>query len=410
MNRTGKTLLLIMAFVLACVGGYFVGTKTTGVAVPEDNFSTEGMKLDSQESAELIENIQRYMKTIDQDFLFPVNREQIEEGIYKGIFESLDDPYSVYYNPEEYKALMEETDGEFAGIGIVVTAEDSDTIRIVSPIEGTPGMKAGLQAGDVILAIDGEHFPGSQLNEATTKMKGEPGTDVTLTIERETNGKKEQFDVTITRDMIHVDSVETKLLEDKIGYLRISSFDTHTAEEFQKKLMDLESQGAEALILDLRNNPGGLLNVATDIADYLLDEKVIVSTADKHGKKEAFYSDPSKDPIPMVVLVNGGSASASEILLGALMDNGRAKSIGEKTFGKGIVQRIYPVETEKGTAGFKLTVQEYMTPNGSHIHEVGITPDILVELPKETKLIGLQNVEGDTQLQKALEEARKLIK
>lgn len=346
---------------------------------------------------EKIEKIEYLEESIEKDFLYDVDEDLIEQGIYKGIFESLGDPYSVYYTNDEFEKLMEENQGEFGGIGIVVTAQSSEFITVVAPIDGTPGDRAGIKSGDKIIAINDKVYFGSDLEEAVNLMKGEPGTKVNIVIRRETEDGFEDIDKEIVREIIKVESVREEAIDDDYYYIQLSSFDEHTAEDF-KKAIDNAKASYKGAVIDLRNNPGGLLSSVIEISDLLLPKGAIVSTVDKNGKKEVKFSDESLVDIPIVVLVNKGSASASEILSGALQDYGRAKIIGEQTFGKGIVQKIYPLED----GGYKLTVSEYYTAKGNKIHEKGVTPDIEVKLNEDVEGIGLDFIEEDNQLQEAI--------
>ena len=246
------------------------------------------------------------------------------------------------------------------------------------------------------------------MQEATDKMRGEPNTPVDLTVQRVIQGKTQTSHVRIVREMIKVDTVVSKMLPDNIGYVQLTSFDEDSAKDFEKAWKDLEKQGAKRFVLDLRNNPGGLLDTCEEIADLLLGKATIVTTVDNKGNEDKSESDDKQFTEPITVLANGGSASASEILLGALRDNKRAKSIGETTFGKGIVQQIYPLGEDGKEGGFKLTMAEYLTPNGEKIHGKGITPDIVVKAPEEAKGIGPSFLEEDPQLKRAIEEVKGL--
>jgi len=404
MKKIVKALIAILLIGGVGVGSFFLGVNSTEMA---SDFTLTGTAQEQEEMKRIIQNVQALRNTIKQDFLFDYEDGALETGLYRGLFQGLNDPYSVYYTAEEYKRLLEDTSGSFAGVGVVVSAGEDNLITVVSPIEGTPAAKAGLKAGDKILAIDGESFPGDQLDMATTKIRGEVGTEVTLSIRRDAEGAQQTFTVKVMREQITVKSVNARVLEGDIGYMQITSFDQETANEFETKLAELKGAGVKRLILDLRNNPGGLLDTCEAIADRLLGRGKIVTTVDKHGKDVVAESDAEQETMPIVVLVNEGSASASEILLGALRDNKRAKSVGVKTFGKGIVQRIYPMTLLKGAGAFKMTMAEYLTPNGEKIHGVGITPDIVLPLNAEAKTIGPDNIAQDNQLQRALEEIKK---
>lgn len=400
MKKFGKALILVLLLVAVGGGGFILGNNMQ--AVP--GASTEEQAADRR----ILKNINLYREAIQSDYLFPYKKEDLETGIYKGLFWGLKDPYSEYYTAEEYKRLMEDTTGKFAGVGLVITAGEDNLITVVSPIANTPAAKAGLKAGDKIVEVDGQAYAGKELQEATEHMRGKPKTSVELTVQRVINGKTQTSHVKLVREMIEVDTVIGKLMPDNIGYLQISSFEQVTAKDFKKEWEALEKQGAKKFIIDLRNNPGGLLTSCEEIADALLGKATIVTTVDNKGKKDASTSDEAQYKEPLVALANGGSASASEILLGALRDNKRAKSVGEKTFGKGIVQQIYPLGENGKDGGFKLTMAEYLTPNGEKIHGKGITPDIVVKAPEQAKGMGPDFLKEDPQLQRALQEVKGL--
>lgn len=400
MKKLGKGLLALLLCAVIGTGGFILGQNTEQFRA---NTSAQGA--DGQER--ILKNIEAYEKVIQDDFLFDYDEKDLEAGIYKGLFAGLGDPYSEYYTPEEYQRLMEDTSGKFAGVGLVITAGEDNLITVVSPIANTPAAKAGLQAGDKIIEVDGEPYSAAELQEATQKMRGPEGTQVEVTVTRKTKDKLESKHVQLKREMISVESVVGKLLDDQVGYVQITSFDEDTAKQFKETWEKLEGEGAERFVLDLRNNPGGLLTSCEEIADMLLGKGIIVSTVDSHGQEEVARSDADHYTEKLVLLVNQGSASASEILTGALRDNQRALSIGETTFGKGIVQRLYPLGQDGSEGGFKLTMAEYLTPNGEKIHGKGIQPDIQVSLPQEVRQIGPDHLDQDSQLQRALEEVNK---
>lgn len=360
-------------------------------------------------TAEEFSKVQIVESIIRENYLEDVEEDKLMDGQLKGLVQSLDDPYSQYLTPEEYEDLNQQTSGEYGGIGVIVTPGDDNLITVVSPIKGTPGEKAGLKPEDKIISVEGQEFMADEMDKAVKVMKGEPNTDVTLTIMRKAkDGSNETFDVDITREKIRLETVETEILDGNIGYVNIASFDELTYEDFKEELSNLEEEEIEGLVVDLRNNPGGLLDVTADIADEFLGEGVIVYTENKNGEKEYYNSEKSKIDLPLVVLVNEGSASASEILSGAIKDYGRGELVGTKTFGKGVVQRISELPSNDGSA-IKLTISEYFTPNGTNIHGVGIEPDIVVELPDDVEYIGVENLEEDLQLQKAIEVLKEKI-
>lgn len=383
----GLTLMLLTAigtFVLDNMVQLTIGSK---VIIPKSQLNNE--------------NKVAYLKQyINENYLNEVTEEEMINGQLKGLFESLDDPYSVYMTKNEFDDFMDQTEGSYGGIGVIVTPGDDNLITVVSPIEDTPGEKAGIKPGDKIIKVNNQEFFAENMDEAVDVMKGEPGTDVDLTLLREVEGEEpEELNVTLTREEIRLISVKSEMIEGNIGYIRIIQFDELVYDDFKKHLNELKDQGMESLVIDLRNNPGGLLQQTADIADLLIGESTIVYTETKNGEKEYYKSDESKLGLPITVLVNEGSASASEILSGALKDTKTGTIIGTTTFGKGIVQRIQQLGDG---SGFKITVSEYFTPNGTNIHGKGIKPDIEIELPEDVQG-GLDNIDKDIQLQKAIE-------
>ncbi|NLY77589.1 MAG: S41 family peptidase [Tissierellia bacterium] len=362
----------------------------------------------------LLSTYGRYSKAIElenyilENYLGEVDKDKLLDGQLKGMFEALGDPYSGYMTIDEFKDFAEETEGVYGGIGVVVTPGEDNLITVVSPIEDTPGERAGIKPGDKIIKVDGEEFTADKMDEAVSRMKGKPNTSVTITILRTNkDGNNQHIDMKIIREQIRIQTVKSDVIEDNIGYIKITSFDELTYDDFKEHLTSLMNKDISGLILDLRNNPGGLLDVCVKIADELLGDGVIVYTQTKNGEKQYENSDKDHVDLPLVVLVNEGSASASEILAGAIKDHNRGILLGNKTFGKGIVQRIRQL---KDGSGFKLTVSEYFTPNGVNIHGIGIEPDIKVDLPEDIEQIGLENLKEDTQLQEAISEINKIIK
>lgn len=314
---------------------------------------------------------------VDSLFLYDYDKDEMAENIYKAVMSSLDDPYSKYYTAEEYKELSASTEGVYYGIGATVTLNDDGYVRIVQTQEGSPAEEAGILAEDVITEVAGENVKGMKLDDIVSRMKGEEGTSVTLTIVR----GDETLKIDVTRRKIDSVLVAGKMLDNNIGYIAISQFEGVTLEQFNNAFDDLKEQGMQGLIIDVRGNPGGRLDTVTDILDRLLPEGLIVYMQDKNGKREEIRSDEECDlDVPCAVLVNGNSASASEVFSGALQDYGLAGIIGTQTFGKGIVQSIYKLDD--GSA-VKLTTQDYYTPNGNNIHGIGITPDEVVELDED---------------------------
>lgn len=334
---------------------------------------------------------------IDTYYLEDVDDETLRVGLYKGMFEALGDPYSEYYTEEEYKEIMESLTGEFCGIGVLVTQDpEKGTVNVIEVYEDSAAQEGGMLAEDIIYKVEGEEVIGQDLDQVVAKIRGEEGTKVNVTVYR--TSTNEYIDMELTRKKVTVKTVKYEMLdeENKIGYIQISSFDSNTDEMFSEAMKDLQGQGMKSIIFDVRSNPGGMYDTVCNMLDELLPEGTIVYTIDKNDVKAEEKSDANCVEMPMVVLANGDSASASEIFCGALQDYGVAKIMGTQTFGKGIVQSTIPLVD--GSA-VKLTISKYYTPNGVNIHGVGITPDIVVEQDKDT--------EADEQLDRALEELKK---
>ena len=295
-------------------------------------------------------------------------------GAIRGMVRTLD-PHSSYFTPKEYKAFQTIATGEFGGLGMIVTLKNG-ILTVVSPIEGTPAMQAGIKPKDKVIKIDGKNTPGMTLNKAVQLLRGKPGTSVQLTILRK--GIHKPVVVKITRQIIHIKSVKSRMLEDKIGYIKILQFQENTGRDTERALKKLKSKGAEDLILDLRNNPGGLLDEAVKVSDLFLKRGIIVSMRGRNPKDVTIFrahNDGDEPTGNLIVLINGGSASASEIVTGALKDDKRAIIMGERSFGKGSVQTLFPLSNG---GALKLTTAKYYTPNGKSIQAIGITPDIIV--------------------------------
>lgn len=325
-----------------------------------------------------------------------IDVEAMTEGMYRGMVNALGDPYSVYYTEEEWEDLMQDTEGIYFGIGAYLMIDQVTGLgKISGVIENTPAQEAGLRENDLLYKIDGQSTAGMELSEIVSYIKGEEGTKVHLTIYRE--GENDYLEVDVERRKIEAPTVKYEILKNNIGYIQITEFDDVTTDQFTEALAVVKGAHARGLILDLRGNPGGSLNVVVDIARQILPKGLIVYTEDKYGEREEYNCDGRRQlDMPLVVLVNGNSASASEILAGAIKDYKMGTLVGTTTFGKGIVQRILPLTD--GTA-LKLTISSYYTPNGNNIHGVGIEPDVVCEFDSDAYYD-----EGvDNQLEKALE-------
>jgi carboxyl-terminal processing protease len=331
---------------------------------------------------------QRLLSTFFEVFRFVqehyVDEEKVDpdnliEGALRGMFEALDDPHSAYLSPEEMRDLDDTTMGRFGGVGLIISKIDRG-VEVVSPIEGTPAYRAGVNAGDLIVAVDGVSVVDFNIDEVLSVLRGEPGSSVTMTIIR---GKALRFDVRVVRDMIEVPTVRQDMIPGGIGYLRIIQFTPLTVDRVEEALRQFADSGYSSLIIDLRSNPGGLLSGVIDISDFFLSKGPIVSTRSRvASENHVFYASSRNtmvpEDLPIVVLIDRGSASASEILAGALQDTGRATIMGESSYGKGSVQQIKRV----GDAGFRLTMSRYYTPLGKNIDQIGISPDVPVQEPE----------------------------
>lgn len=334
---------------------------------------------------------------LEQKYVDKVDENKLVEGAAKGIADGLGDPYTVYMSPQEYESFSINTEGTYQGIGLEVEMLNNK-VTAVAPIDDTPSEKAGIKTGDVIVGVDGKSISGKSLDDVVALLKGKAGTKVTLTIVRANTSTP--VDITITRAKIVLKTVKSEMLENKIGYIKITTFDENTAANFNKALTGLESQGMKGLVLDLRDDPGGLLDQAVQIADKLMGQGTIVYTIDNKGKKEVETSDKNKINVPLAILVNGGTASASEIVSGAVKDSKSGTLIGTKTFGKGLVQTIVPLSDKSAV---KVTIARYYTPSGVCIQGKGIQPNIVIDLPDSLKQKAELTRQEDVQLSKAVQ-------
>lgn len=377
-NRRTKVVITVLV-VLCLAEGFFLYRAYWGAG----------------DTMRMVQKIRKIERTIDKYYKGEIDEEKQEEYTYRGLIAGLGDQYSDYYTAEEYKQLTESTNGVYSGVGITMTQDsESGEIRVVNTVKGSPADGSGLKKDDVLMKINGKAVKGDdKLDDVVRKVKGKEGTKVTLTFQRGDTSK----DYTFTRKSIENPTVETKMAADGIGYLSISEFDEVTVDQFEEGLEELKEKGAKSLIIDLRDNLGGLLSAVVDIADDILPKGKIVYTKDKNGNTKYYNAkDDDELGIPLCVLVNENSASASEILAGAVKDRDAGTLIGEKTFGKGIVQGFFGL----GDGSYvKLTYSSYYTPSGKNIHKKGITPDITVKDNEDTK--------ADEQLQRAIEELQK---
>lgn len=374
MNKILKTIIAVLLIAIIS------SISTLGLIYYALGFNEQGFS-----------NLMRFItayRFIETKYVNDTDDVKLIDGAIDGMVKSLNDPHSNYLSPKMYKTLMEQTEGSFAGIGVVMGMDNEQKIHIVGIMENSPGQKAGLQEGDEILAVDGVPVTQMAFDEVAAHVRGQAGTDVVLTIMRDNANQ----DITITRDNIKLKTVGHKMLDNNIGYIQIVSFSEDTANEFNEAYNDLKNQGMKALVLDLRNNPGGLLTTCVEIAKKLVPKGEIVSIVDKQGNKETYSSSLEAPEYPLAVLINKNSASASEILSGAIQDMKAGTIIGNTSYGKGSVQTILPMFEDDAV---KLTIAKYYTPSGRSIDGTGITPDIEINLD--------ENATSDTQLNKALE-------
>ena len=348
---------------------------------------------------DISKKLNQYREIIDKYYLGDVDETKLEEGAIKGYIEGLDDPYTEYISKEDMDSYLDDTMGNFVGIGIYMIKNTKyDKIQVLSTIKGSPAEEAGIQSGDLIVSVDGIEYKADDMTAVSNKIKGEEETKVTVELLRGSENIKYE----LTRSKVKVNQVEGKVISNDIGYIKFTSFDETTAEDFKKQYQELAKKNIKSLIIDLRNNGGGIVDQALEIADYIADkDSVLLYEVDKNNKETVRKA--KTDPIinmPIVILTNENTASASEILAGALKDLGKAKTVGTTTYGKGVIQQILKLNDG---SGLKITIEEYQTPNKNKINKVGIEPDEKVELPDSVESIFTIKESEDTQLQKAID-------
>lgn len=367
-----------------------------------------------QSSLEKVNDTENFKKVLEvREMLYrwydgDIDDSKLAEGAIKGMVSSLGDQYTYYMNEKEFSDFKEKSQGNYMGIGIQVAAKDGKIV-VISPIQGGPAEKAGIKTGDIILKVNGEPVSGNELDKAVSMMKGTTKENIKLTLYREGKG---EFDVDVMRDVIKTVNVKSEMIDGDIGYIEVLAFDEGTAKDFETQLKALEDKGMKGLILDLRGNPGGFMKECVDlVSNFVPKDKVIVSTIDKYGNKEESVSKGGiAQGMPLVVLIDGGTASASEIVAGAIRDYDLGTLVGTTSFGKGIVQVVLDkIGQEKDGTALKVTISKYYTPNGENIHKKGIGPDVTVEYPKELKEKTYSR-STDPQFEKALEIIQEKIK
>lgn len=358
---------------------------------------------DSILNTEFLQKVVTIENLIEADYyLDEVSAEVLREGAYEGIVNALGDIYSVYYTPEEADEVFNQSQGIYYGIGAYCQMDTvSGYVKVTGTIKGTPAEEAGLQAGDILYMVDGEDMAGLDIDQVVLRIKGEEGTKVHLTLVRD----NEYVEVDVERRKIESPTIEYSMLDEQIGYVQMTEFDDVTVEQFSEALDGLKKENAQGMILDLRGNPGGNLSTVLEIADMLLDEGMILYIEDKNGKRDEYYAKNGQEwDLPLVVLVDGNSASASEVLSGALKDHERATLVGTTTFGKGIVQNL---RTLRDGSALKLTISAYYTPDGTNVHGTGIEPDVVVEFDADAYY---GEEQFDNQLDKAKEVLGEMLK
>ncbi|MCI8631472.1 MAG: S41 family peptidase [Firmicutes bacterium] len=393
-NGKGRLIIrkrsLILVLVLAIVAGAVCGAVSYNIYVTRNDFT-----LVKTEDFEIINGVySKYAKLemlynyLNEKYYKEIDQEDMMTAIYKGLFASPGDPYTTYLTPEEYEDLMISATGDFCGVGVTISSVNNEIV-VVSTMDGSPAQLAGIKTGDVIVSVDGVPYSGAEFGEAASAMRGQLNTRVTVSYRRD----GVITDCKLIRKKITTKSVYAEMLEDNIGYIRITSFELATAEDFEKELRNMEVRGANGIVIDLRNNGGGIVESGVKIADMLLPEGTIVYLEDRKGERIYENSDAECTSVPYVLLVNGGTASTSEILAAAVKDNDGGKIVGTNTFGKGIVQSIEKLSDDSGA--LRITVQQYFSPDGNVIHEKGVAPDYEVELTEGSTT--------DVQLEKAIE-------
>ena len=393
---------VIMLLVLTATITFMLTTillyKKFEVAYQTNNLSSESTLNSNQIS--LIKVLEKFKAILEQKYIGDINENDLIEGAIKGYVDGIGDPYTEYLTKEEMQEFTEETNSEYVGIGVYVANNTADnTILVVGVMKSSPALEAGMQAGDIIEKVDGVTYTGEQLNEATKNLKGVEGTTVQVTVVRD--GK--EIELTITRKKITVEHVESQMLNNNIAYIQVDSFDSGVERSFEEQITALKNQGAKGIIIDLRSNGGGIVDEATGIADLFLEKNAtILITKSKDAEEQTIKSknNPIITNIPVVVLVNEGTASASEILAGALKENYGATIVGKTTYGKGVIQTLYNLADG---SGLKITTDEYYTPNHNKINKIGITPDVEVDLTIDENGYYETSMDKDAQLLKAIE-------
>ena len=390
------TMLAICAVVIAAAvkKGYIRPDTDGSIYIQSETYDgNTGIGTEAEQKLNLID------QTLKDFYFDDIDDSKVLDNIYKAYVNAYGDKYTVYYTADEYAKIQESSNGAYYGIGVVVRKNDDGTILVVEPYDGAPGKEAGMRKNDVIVTVNGESVADQDLTSVVAKITGAEGPTVKIGIRRD--GSDDITELTVTRRKVEIKTVAYEMLDDSVGLITISEFDKVTAQQFKEAYAQLETLGMKGLVIDIRSNPGGLLNVVVDMLDEILPDGLIVYTEDKYGNRQEYNgSNPDVIDVPLAVLVNGESASASEIFAGAVQDYGAGTIIGTQTFGKGIVQTIRRMSD--GSA-IKYTMAKYFTPKGQDIHGHGVTPDIVEELSDEFNNLTEYDASKDNQLQKAIE-------
>lgn len=394
--KTAITVLVTAAVVFVVTSSYYINNVTTNSGNLSGN-NVQATNITTYNYTGNFEKLKKVLSLVDRDFLFEgYDMEKLEEGAIKGMLNALDDPYTSYFNKSETESFLTETEGEYEGVGMYITfGTDIKWPMVLAPIKGSPAAEAGVKAGDYIYSISGDEVTtDTTLEEVAKKLKGVAGSKVSVTFIRyDENKKQEKYTVELERRKIELSPFEYEVKEGNIGYIKFTSFDEDADIQFNKAYKELVNEKkVQGIIIDLRDNPGGLLDKVLQIANSLVPKGIITYTVDKDGKRDVKYSDDTQTSVPIVVLINENSASASEILSAAIQDHKVGKIVGKTSYGKGLVQKL--IGLGDGTY-VKLTIAEYFSPNGKKINKVGVIPDIEVEDDSSTEI--------DEQLEKALE-------
>jgi carboxyl-terminal processing protease len=399
-NKGANKVLIALVIIIVAVGSFF-GGSVFGSLNKQVVLNPETPQTTPQDDA-FFDKLYEVKDILNSEYYLDIDQNALLEGAIKGMVNAVGDPYSVFFNAEEYKSFNDDGNGNYVGIGVMVGIKE-DKIVVITPFEGSPAYNVGIRTGDFITKVEGVPYTGQELDKAVSIIKGNEGEPVTLTIM--TDGIER--DVTIVRASITIDNVESEMLEGNIGHITLLQFSADTAKQVKTEMDTLKAQGAVGYILDLRGNPGGFLDEAVELGSLFTKKgDTLLYTLDKYDQKTVYPSlGGDYIGIPLVVMIDGGSASASEVVAGALKDYGAATLVGQKSFGKGIVQMIYDVGEGEG---LKVTVSSYYSPNGINIHGTGIVPDIEVALPEDIQ--APLTLDNDTQLQKAVESLKGKIK